>query len=729
MSFNYSKGGFMQNIFLFKRCHSFLLLFAFFAIVNCIFCSQLAVAAGIKPISYEEIVTFAKPQWVELSANGMQLAFCVRKGSLEKNCNMDTLYLFDVKKGQQKKLTEFEEIIQAKWGNKDKDVYLLVKEEGIHKIIHYHDASLVTLVESEEPIYLFTLSPDESNLYYTVAKYCSSDELKQQEMEEGHVYDLDQDTLFKITKGDYKHKEREEVWCLNLLCKSSQLITFLPCKDIVGQYYPIFTSLHVSSDNKRFLVSFSKLGQPDLGGTPFESDVIVWDSSLKEWYDPLNDSIYIEETACWINEREFIFQQISYSDGAATQTYSIWLFDANSRQGDRLNWLDIPEEIKKFQWNKGILYGISKRNLYKIFLDEKRVEQIEIPKSFYEHLSFDEQAQYVGLISESIEHPPEIAIYDTSEKELTRLTSLNPQIEEMALGRVEEIRVKTHSGYTAKGFLIHPIGEEPGVRYPIIIGTYGFQGQFITDAEWHSSFPAQTLAGEGYLVLLLNAPGTSQGFIGDSEKARQMEGWNKLELFEQAVDLLVERGIGDPHKVGLYGWSHGAFVVNFVISHSQKFHVACLGEGGDYNPGGFWAGGNFVWPKIYECTFDGPPWGETLKNYLEFSPFFQVDKIRTPLLLEYASASGDTGFEMYIPLRYLGIPAELVIYEGEEHNFVKPKARVASMARKLEWFNFWFFDKRNPDPKKQKQYERWEKMREESVNKGLLNASLVNTML
>lgn len=213
------------------------------------------------------------------------------------------------------------------------------------------------------------------------------------------------------------------------------------------------------NDNKRLLISFSKLGRPDLGGTPFERDVIVWDSILKEWYDPLNDSIDIEETACWINEKEFVFQQISYSDGMATKTYSIWLFDANSRQGGRLDWLNISDEINKFQWNNGILYGISEDYLYKIFLNEKKVEQIEIPKCFYDEcLSFDEQAHYIGLINQSIDHPPEVAIYDLIEKKLTRLTSLNPQIKEMALGKVEKITVKTDSGVTAKGFLIHPVG-------------------------------------------------------------------------------------------------------------------------------------------------------------------------------------------------------------------------------------------------------------------------------
>lgn len=495
---NNSKDRFMQNIFLSKKSRCFLFQLTSFIVFYFTFSSQLAFAAA-KTMSYEEIIRFAKPQWVEMSSNGLKLAFCVRKGSIEKNCDIDTLYLLDIKNGQQKKATELEKIIQAKWGNKDKNVYILGKEGDIYKIVCCNDEQVITVVESDEPIYLFTLSPDGSNLYYTVAKNCTSEELKQQEIEEGHVYDLGQDFLYKLTKGDYKHKEREEIWCANLFSEKSELITFLPSKSIVNQHYPIINSLHVSGDNKRLLVSFSKIGRPDLGGTPFENDVIVWDSILKEWYDPLNDSIYIEDAACWISEKEFIFQQIVYSsDGTASDIYSVWLFDASSRQGSRLNWLNISDEIKKFQWNKGILYGISESYLYKIFLKEERVEQIEIPKAFYDdRLSFDEQAHYVGFINQSIDHPPEIAIYDINEKKLTRLTSLNPQIKNMELGKVEKVIVKTNSGLTTKGFLIHPVGEQPGIRYPIIIGTYGFVGKFITDAEWHSSFPAQTLAGEG----------------------------------------------------------------------------------------------------------------------------------------------------------------------------------------------------------------------------------------
>jgi dipeptidyl aminopeptidase/acylaminoacyl peptidase len=182
-------------------------------------------------------------------------------------------------------------------------------------------------------------------------------------------------------------------------------------------------------------------------------------------------------------------------------------------------------------------------------------------------------------------------------------------------------------------------------------------------------------------------------------------------IAERAIDLLVARGIGDPTKVGIYGWSHGAFITQFLISHSDKFHVACLGEGGDFNPSGFWLGGLPFSINEYENVFGGPPWGETLKNYSNFSPFFHIEKIKAPVLMEFAKELSIFGMEMYVPLRYLKKPVELVVYDGEEHNFVKPKARIASMERKVDWFNYWLLGKKNHHPDKQAQYERWSQMR------------------
>jgi dipeptidyl aminopeptidase/acylaminoacyl peptidase len=177
--------------------------------------------------------------------------------------------------------------------------------------------------------------------------------------------------------------------------------------------------------------------------------------------------------------------------------------------------------------------------------------------------------------------------------------------------------------------------------------------------------------------------------------------------------MLVQRGIADPDKLGIYGWSHGAFIVQFILAHSKmRFAAASLGEGGDYNPGEYWYSGGTSWPDIFKNVYGGPLTAKTAAAYLEFSPALNVDKVTTPLLMEYANVrNANYGAEFYVPLREQGVPAELVIYDDEEHNFKRPTVRQASMQRKVDWFNYWMLGKEDPDPAKAGQYTRWRQMR------------------
>jgi len=215
-------------------------------------------------------------------------------------------------------------------------------------------------------------------------------------------------------------------------------------------------------------------------------------------------------------------------------------------------------------------------------------------------------------------------------------------------------------------------------------------------------------------VLLLNTPPlpSAQVTAGDPVKARDNEGWQVLSAFEAAVDLLVAKGIADPDNVGLYGWSHGAFIVEFILAHSKRpFTAASIGEGGDYNPSGYWFFGGPSWPAIYVNTFGGPFTSRTAAAYLEFSPVLNIDKMRTPLLMEFVAENGLIGFEVYVPLREARVPAELVLYDAEEHNFVRPTVRSASMHRKIDWFNFWMKGQEDPAPAKVQQYTRWRQLK------------------
>lgn len=682
-------------------------------------CGASLTSNGFASINYEEIVSLEKAKWVLLSPSGSKVAFCTSQGVLQQNQNVESCYFFDRDVKRQTKIFQADQIKQAVWGNDEKSLYVLVQEGNKHKIIILSDKEESVLIESMDPIPLFTLSSDNAKIYYTVIIKDNDPELMQNDSETGHVFNPENEIFDFILTHTHLLKDLEEIRALDLISGKSDLITHLSHKNWFSHLGAVVESLQVSEDGNYLLMCVKQLGQPDLGSTPVQNDVMVWDLSLGEWYEPLKDPIDVETTPCWVDGKKFVFQQISFS----AHEISIWLFDVNARQGNKLDWLSISEIINHFHWDKKnqILYGIGQECLYKISLKEKHVDEIKLPKIFHQRPSIDQQVQSLGYVAESSNEPPEVAIYDLNAKQTTLITHLNPLLNTKALGKVEPISIETSSGIVSNGYLVHPVGEQKGKRYPIIIATYGFEGRFITDAEWHSSFPAQTFAGEGYLVLLLNAPeSNAQNLINDPQKSMQMEGWNRLELFEHAVDQLSAWGLGDPTKVGIYGWSNGAFTAEFLMAHSKKFHVACIGAGGDYNPGSFWAGGTMAWPKICVNMFGGPPWGSSLENYLGFSPFFNVDKIRAPLLMEFADREAKQGLEMFIPLRYLKVPAELVIYKNEEHNFVQPKARVASMARKLEWFNYWLFDKRNSDFKKIEQYQRWDTMKEEAKKQRIL---------
>jgi hypothetical protein len=55
----------------------------------------------------------------------------------------------------------------------------------------------------------------------------------------------------------------------------------------------------------------------------------------------------------------------------------------------------------------------------------------------------------------------------------------------------------------------------------------------------------------------------------------------------------------------------------------------------------------------------------------------------------------------------------MVIYPGEGHNLASPVLQLESVERNLDWFDYWMLGKKDPDARKQAQYERWEAMAQE----------------
>ena len=692
-------------------------------VIFSIFCAgTILQASNSNTISYEDIIKFSKPTLIKVSPDGSKIAYVLQNGVIEDNATVDTIYFYDIKKKNHILVAKTSSIIQIEWDEQNKDLYVLSKEKNDYQIAIRSPETHKLLVSSKDPLTAFQVNAAHNSLIYTSTRYDSKD-VVQKRLENGYVYQWKEDSILTLCTGSYRKKICEEVVLMDLSSGTKQKVTEIGYNtfwnDDGDLVVKLINKIAISPNNRYFAFEAYRHGQVELGEVPLSKEIFIWDNLAHSWIHPPGKSLFgTKANPCWIGNQKLVFQLESTSD----YTCKIFLFDCDLQKETPLNFSKNfpPFDTIVFNNKKNQCIGLTDTQATSFSINDNSSEIVDFPENIVPKNpcippSIDCNGRYLASCCESSNVAPEIGMYDFENNKSQPVSHLNPWLGEKQLGNVETLSFSTKNGIQSTGYLVHPVNEKANVRYPLIVAAFGFRGGFVLDAEWHTTFPSQVLAAQGYLVLLLNmAPGITQNLVGNPVQAMKNEGWNNLELFEHAVDTLVEKGLADPTKVGMYGWSHGGFITNFLIAHSTKFQAACYGEGADYNPSEYWLGGDDQWAKILDNTFGGPPWGKTLTNYQNFCSFFNVEKINTPVLMEYADI-GCRGyeFEMYVPLRILHKPAELIFYKDEKHNFVRPKARLSSMKRKVDWFNYWLLGKKDSNSEFQEQYERWDAMKKE----------------
>ena len=255
---------------------------------------------------------------------------------------------------------------------------------------------------------------------------------------------------------------------------------------------------------------------------------------------------------------------------------------------------------------------------------------------------------------------------------------------EVRLGAVEETKFKSKDGTEIHGFLVKPPDYAAGKRYPTILRIHGGPvGQFECsfEEEW------QWFAANGYVVVAANPRGSSGR--GEKFQTAIWADWGNVDTQDvlAAVDDAVARGIADPDRLGVGGWSYGSMLTNYVIATTQRFKAATSGAGSSNPLAGY---GSDQYIREYEQEL-GPPW-KNLDAWIHVSfPFFKADRITTPTL--FLCGQDDFNMpivgseQMYQALRSMGVPTQLVIYPGQHHGIRKPSYVRDRLERYLAWYD------------------------------------------
>ncbi|WP_436527242.1 prolyl oligopeptidase family serine peptidase [Actinoplanes sp. HUAS TT8] len=270
---------------------------------------------------------------------------------------------------------------------------------------------------------------------------------------------------------------------------------------------------------------------------------------------------------------------------------------------------------------------------------------------------------------------------------LRRVTDLHPELGGVTLGRQEPFTYRAADGLDLDGLLVLPPGSGEG-PFPLVTIVHG--GPYHRYADDFQPNP-QWLATAGYAVFLPNPRG-GQGH-GHAFAARVAgrvgrEEWTDILT---GIDLLVDRGVADPGRLGISGWSHGGFMAAWAVGQSDRFRAALVGAGvtdwgmlaATGENGRFEAalGGSDGWSGIGPHPHD------------EVSPISYAGSIRTPVLLVHGAEDTNVpiGQAVYLhrALRHFGVEHEFVIYPREGHRIGEREHRLDLLHRTRAWFDRW----------------------------------------
>ena len=256
---------------------------------------------------------------------------------------------------------------------------------------------------------------------------------------------------------------------------------------------------------------------------------------------------------------------------------------------------------------------------------------------------------------------------------------------ELRLGETKPVQYRSGDGTEIHGFVLTPPGYEAGKRYPVVMRLHGgptSQHEYEFDSEW------QILAAQGYVILAPNVRGSSGR--GREFSSAIFADWGNKDAKDAIamVDWAIARGIADPKRLGVGGWSYGGILTNYVIASDTRFKAATSGAGASNILAGF---GTDEYIREYLAEV-GPPWAApATAAYLRMSyPFLHADRIKTPTLF----LCGEKDFnvpllnseQMYAALKTQGVDTQLVIYPGQHHGPAKPSYRVDEMRRYVDWY-------------------------------------------
>jgi len=639
--------------------------------------AQNTAPVATKRLSFEDIIRWKLASHPHISPDGRRIAFLLSANDLEQSRALVHLWWVDTETRQARRLTHLDEVVadpqwspDGRWlgfisgrtvdGHAEPHVWLLPVDGG----------EAFPLTRGAAGVLSWRWAPDSKSIYFVAQEAEAEAAAKLREKQQNRKIDT-----VVVEDG----KLRNEIWRAMVETQQSERI-------FAGDLG--LADLAPSPDGKWLAYRTNHTGDPD---HDWRYDIWLLDVAAQQTKS-LVERGGSKRSVAWSPDSSRIAflapreEKLRYSQEEIFLQPVAW-------QGSRPEPLQLSKSftgsIEEIHWTRdgGIWFAAAIGAGNRIFrLDPAggAVRPASPEALFLGEPDWNADASAAAAIIEGPASLPEIAFWRGTLAEPQKLTDLNPQLKEFALGAQEVLRWKSKDGKEIEGVLLRPVGWDPAKKYPLLLdihgGPYGRRANTLTTGNG-----PQAWAARGWMVLQPNFRGSS-GYGHEFGLANRGDiGVGDYEDILAGVDFAIAQAGADPERLAIMGESYGGYMTNWIIGHTQRFRAAVSAFGlfsllTDFSNSSFPS-----WETDYLAKF----YWEDLQLYIDRSPQKFVQQMQTPVLILHGEADDNTFIansqEMHQALRLLGRKVKFVRFPREGHGFVEPQHTLARFRETAAW--------------------------------------------
>ena len=334
------------------------------------------------------------------------------------------------------------------------------------------------------------------------------------------------------------------------------------------------------------------------------------------------------------------------------------------------------------------------RHVFEVNADEGTIRQVTNGARMLGSVSVSEDGSVMAYTVSDPLSPAELFVSDGEGQNEVQVTSFNRKwLEEIDLVEPERLSWSTRDGTEVEGWLVKPVGYDPGKKYPMILKIHGGPHSAYGNV-WFRTF--HVLSGAGFFVLYTNPRG-SAGYGHDFMYATRGR-WGEVdrEDYLAGVDAALARYEDiDPKWIGVSGGSYGGFMTNWLAATTDRFAAAVTSR--SITNWETWYGTSDA-QRLTEFEFHGTPW-ENRELYRKLSPISYVENVTAPTLIIHSEQDFRTPIadaeQWFMALRKREVPVELIRYPRSSHGLSRtgePWLLVDRLERIRSWFVHWLME-------------------------------------